>query len=100
MAFECISRDWDRISKIRARHGTRIYLLYNCISLLLCLGEACEHQVGAAKNPTMSPGPTPYSMLIANANANANANSNANANANATANANANAILVAPLVKI
>ena len=36
----------DRISKIRARQSSRISLLYNCISLLFGLGEACEHQVG------------------------------------------------------
>ena len=51
VTFEGISRDWDRVSKIRARQSTRIYLLYNCISLLFGLGEACEHQVVPPKPP-------------------------------------------------
>ena len=51
MTFECISRDWDRISKIRARPPVRNEQGYNCISLLLGLGEACEHQVVHQKPP-------------------------------------------------
>ena len=55
--------DWYRISKIRARESTRICLLYNCISLLLGLGEACEHQVVRKKLPqsqTSRPRPPIY----------------------------------------
>ena len=65
VTFEGISRDWDRNSKVRARHGTRTELLYNFISRVYRLGPKLRPASVPPHHtrPTRASGPLPLGAV-------------------------------------